>query len=105
MTGEKMREFKTWAADKGYDTAHTYDTDRSNWIFLNPMTSDLWMTWQAATANATLAERERCALVCEALSINAGRIRAPGGSLEGDTGFECADAIRMPPTGTGGNHV
>lgn len=43
---------------------------------------------------AVAAERERCAKVCEALSAKAGRIRDATGSLEGDTGYECASAIR-----------
>lgn len=40
-------------------------------------------------------ERERCAAVCDALSAKAGRIRDATGSLEGGTGYECADAIRV----------
>ena len=44
---EPMR-FKAWANDKGYDTAHTYDTERSRWVFFNPMTADLWESWRAA---------------------------------------------------------
>ena len=44
---EPMR-FKAWANDKGYDTSHTYDTERSRWVFFNPMTADLWESWRAA---------------------------------------------------------
>lgn len=40
--------FSTWAAGEGYDIAQTYDTERSRWVFLNPMTADLWKAWQAA---------------------------------------------------------
>lgn len=40
--------FRTWAEEEGRDIAHTYDTDRSRWVFLNPMTADLWQAWQAA---------------------------------------------------------
>lgn len=40
--------FKEWANDKGYDTAHTYDTERSRWVFFNPMTADLWEAFRAA---------------------------------------------------------
>lgn len=40
--------FSTWALREGYDIAQTYDTDRSRWVFLNPMTADLWKAWQAA---------------------------------------------------------
>lgn len=47
--------------------------------------------WDAVVAS----ERERCAAVCEALSVKAGRARDATGSLEGDTGYECADAIRV----------
>ena len=42
-----------------------------------------WLTWQAAT----LAERERCALMCKHF----------GGFKDG---YQCAAEIRMPPTAT-----
>jgi hypothetical protein len=48
----------------------------------------------AQTEAVVEAERERCAAVCEALSAAAGRIRVAAGSLESDTGYDCADAIR-----------
>lgn len=41
-------DFLVWALREGYDTAHTYDTERSRWTALNPMTADLWKCWQAA---------------------------------------------------------
>lgn len=47
---EGFHSFIAWANDKGYDTAHTYDTDRSKWVALNPMTADLWEAWQASRA-------------------------------------------------------
>ena len=46
-----------------------------------------WSCWQAGM----MAERDRSAQVCKALSIAAGR--CPGTSLEGDTGYECRAAI------------
>lgn len=49
---------------------------------------------QAAWDAAVVSERERCAAVCEALSAKAGRILNAVGSLEGDTGYKCAEAIR-----------
>jgi hypothetical protein len=42
------QRFKAWANDAGYDTAHAYDTERSRWIFWNPMTAALWQCWQEA---------------------------------------------------------
>ena len=51
---EPMR-FKAWANDKGYDTAHTYDTERSRWVFFNPMTADLWESWRAALSQPSTA--------------------------------------------------
>lgn len=91
---EPMR-FKAWANDKGYDTAHTYDTERSRWVFFNPMTADLWGSWCAALSKPSTEqgwtheinqelerqylkgfqagkafEREECALVVEALRGN-----------------------------------
>jgi len=47
---EPFKPFLEWAGKEGYDTAHTYDTDRSKWIVFNPMTADLWKAWQAAIA-------------------------------------------------------
>ncbi|MEG0921996.1 MAG: hypothetical protein RSD57_12430 [Comamonas sp.] len=52
MTTDPSREaFEKWAKEEGYDTARTYDTDRSCWVWLNPMTADLWKAWQAAMAH------------------------------------------------------
>ena len=48
--------------------------------YQNMLTQELWGLWQAAT----LAERERCALVCEALHYS-----------ENSTAQNCADAIRQ----------
>lgn len=51
MTPEQDRaSFEAWASVKGYDTAHTYDTERSRWVFFNPMTADLWKAWKAGRA-------------------------------------------------------
>jgi hypothetical protein len=43
-------QFEAWAKKEGFDTANTYDTDRSKWVWLNPMTTDLWCAWSAARA-------------------------------------------------------
>lgn len=56
--GDEREPFATWANRAGYDTAHTYDTDRSRWVFLNPMTVDLWTAWQARAALAPAAQAE-----------------------------------------------
>lgn len=48
-------DFESWASDAGYDTAHTYDPERSKWVFLNPMTADLWKAYCAALAQAPAA--------------------------------------------------
>jgi hypothetical protein len=45
-----FKAFKEWAAAEGYDVAYTHDGIK--WICLNPMTADLWKTWQAATPSA-----------------------------------------------------
>lgn len=45
----EFHSFMEWASEH-YDTAHAYDTERSRWIFWNPMTADLWRCWQAARA-------------------------------------------------------
>lgn len=44
----QFKEFIKWAGAAGYDTAQTYNTDKNMWICLNPMTADLWKSWQAA---------------------------------------------------------
>jgi hypothetical protein len=49
-------EFSTWAGREGYDTAQTYDTERSRWVFLNPMTADLWKAWRAALGTQPVKE-------------------------------------------------
>jgi hypothetical protein len=46
MTPEQ-EQFTAWASAKGYDTAHTYDTERSRWVFFSAMTAALWDAWQA----------------------------------------------------------
>ncbi len=52
LTPEQVKQererFATWANGKGYDIAYTYDTERSRWVFFNPMTADLFEAWQAA---------------------------------------------------------
>lgn len=47
-TEEARKAFIAVANDRGYDTANAYDTERSRWVFFNPMTADLWAFWQAA---------------------------------------------------------
>lgn len=49
---EPIRAFAEHAKAEGHDTAYTYDTERSRWVFLNPMTADLWRYWQEATRQA-----------------------------------------------------
>jgi hypothetical protein len=44
----QLKEFVLWLKGAGYDTALTYDTERSKWLFLSPMAADLWKAWQAA---------------------------------------------------------
>lgn len=58
---EPIRAFAEHAKAEGHDTAYTYDTERSRWVFLNPMTADLWRFWQEATRLAM----ERAEKVCE----------------------------------------
>ncbi len=44
--------FENWANGAGYDIAHTYDTSGLRWLWLNPMTADLWGAWLARAALA-----------------------------------------------------
>ncbi|RYF31383.1 MAG: hypothetical protein EOO23_02780 [Comamonadaceae bacterium] len=49
---EAMREqFDVWARNKGHDMAGTYDTERSRWVWLSPMTADLWGAWLASRSS------------------------------------------------------
>ena len=48
MDDQRFKQFIAWAGRKGYDTAHTYDTERSKWIPFGGMTAELWICWQAA---------------------------------------------------------
>jgi hypothetical protein len=50
-----FKAFKEWAAGEGYDVAYTHDGIK--WICLDPMTADLWKTWQAATPLAVQPEQ------------------------------------------------
>lgn len=58
----KPQAFIDWANREGYDTAHTFDTERSVWLFFNPMTADLFRAWGAALDEA--------AGVCEPLIVS-----------------------------------
>lgn len=42
------KAFLEWANRKGYDTAHAYNQNESRWMFLSPMTADVYEAWQAA---------------------------------------------------------
>jgi len=53
-----ITKFIPWANANGYDTAHTYDTERSRWVFFNPMTIDLWKCWQDCAALVAAHQRE-----------------------------------------------
>ncbi len=47
---DSFKRFLDWANSSGYDAAYTYDTERSKYLALSPMTNDLWGAWQAAIA-------------------------------------------------------
>lgn len=69
---EPIRAFAEYANDKGYDIAYTYDTERSRWVFLNPMTADLWRFWLASREEAM----EEAAKACEAIRDDAKEVEA-----------------------------
>jgi hypothetical protein len=58
----------------------------------SPAIEDHWQTWQEAWQAATLAERERCAKVCDKL-VNENRTIGRRLAVE-----DCAAAIRKGPT-------
>lgn len=57
MTDEdrEVENFKVWASERGLDIAHAYDSERSRWVFWNPMTADLWDAWKARASLASPA--------------------------------------------------
>ncbi|MEG0975200.1 MAG: hypothetical protein RSF42_10930 [Comamonas sp.] len=79
MTTDPSREaFEKWAKEEGYDTARTYDTDRSCWVWLNPMTADLWKAWQAAMAQLSAQAVPQCDKLIAALCPDFCDARFPG---------------------------
>ena len=40
------KAFLEWANGKGYDTAHAYNQNESRWVFLSPMTADVYEAWR-----------------------------------------------------------
>jgi flagellar biosynthesis/type III secretory pathway protein FliH len=42
------KEFMEWAAKEGYDTAYAINSNTGKFIAHSPMTTDLWIAWQAA---------------------------------------------------------
>lgn len=41
----EFSKFRTWALDKGYDVASSFEMDRSRYVFFSAMTADLWACW------------------------------------------------------------
>ena len=80
----KREQIIALAEKAGIDLPHNLDTFWEIW----PDELDRFVALVAA------AEREECAKMCDALSASAGRIKTCIGSLEGDTGYECATALR-----------
>ena len=53
MTNDQMRrEFYEMAGLDGQDTARAFNGNIGDWVYLNPMTQDLYRYWQAATLKA-----------------------------------------------------
>lgn len=88
-----ITKFIPWANANGYDTAHTYDTERSRWVFFNPMTIDLWKCWQDCAALVAAHQRELDAQTVEELptplSCNPTEVQLWDVALS-----DCAAAIR-----------
>lgn len=57
---DQRANFESWAKDKGYDTAYTYDTERSRHVWLNPMTADLWPAWLSAYEQGLTDAEKAC---------------------------------------------
>ena len=58
-------------------------------LYLSGRVQFIWEMWQAATAQATAAELEQCALVCDDVQKKAAALHKDGAA------WDCADAIRQ----------
>ena len=76
-TNDMRRAFEAWwEANMNTEEMdlhrHIYPGAKSDWSYACHETHRSWMTWQAATERATALERERCAVVCEAMKTVCG---------------------------------
>lgn len=83
-----VARFIEWAGREGYDTANSYDTDRSRWVFFNPMTADLWRAWLASRKEALEEAAQIAEDMCDHFppATVAARIRALAYGTSGGTG-------------------
>ena len=90
MTDKTRADFEAWAAHQ------EMDMNRFDIGYSDCNTDYAWLAWQAATLKATLAERERCAAICEAQAAAGKKAR----NMQYIVGCnECLDAITATPQG------
>lgn len=71
-TYDDFQRFLAWADRKGYDTAHTYDSERNKYVCLNPALADAWEAW--TESKYTPAPAQPAQWICEARFDNETRI-------------------------------
>lgn len=69
---DDFQRFLAWADRKGYDTAHTYDSERNKYVCLNPALADAWEAW--TESKYTPAPAQPAQWICEARFDNETRI-------------------------------
>lgn len=74
-TNDMRREFEAWCkARRGINTSRdsTPPANGGTGEYESAHTNHAWWAWQAATERATALERERCAVVCQAMTTVSG---------------------------------
>jgi hypothetical protein len=95
MTNEQMRrDFEHWFS---YEGEIPQAVERNGSSYRTGQAARAWWAWQAAT----LKERERCALVCDAIARDSEESIRNSQYEKGCD--DCADAIRVPQATQGEN--
>ena len=86
------KAFLEWANRKGYDTAHAYNQNESRWMFLSPMTADVYEAWQAAR---TVPDEAVSILADVIRELENGFVRCETcGDQEDTATLDCMDDLR-----------
>lgn len=90
QTAAMQADFEAWADDRpGKSLRHSLDG-----TFDYPLGKIVFEVWQAATAQATAIERERCAKVCEDEKLTEDDLQCETDQAYQMAVRHCAEAIR-----------